>query len=615
MEDKLLEFLKRIPWSSKDLLEQYFGPNELQQMLDMAGEEIVSIDYSDGKTYYSAQPANYRLIPGIPRREMVRKQMSHLYGYTIFDRAESPCFNADFRSCDEIGENWIRSWGDMGNISPDSLLFAVNPPAFGTNMLDVVVTRGNRERASFLRVQIEINWKNAGSNNVQVISLEDEITITPKMINEHSMGKYDPTMESYPKLPSHFNDLYNSTDKNIISMQEVKSLNICHKCIELAALDIRMLIFIACNPFLTKPEIGLLLGGDSSDCDSVKLCEREYNRIMEIIARLDYLTRQRLLKHIVSGPMKDTYILTWESIDILAGYYGTIPAYLKKYSALPLQAFNEGDFIDNASNLRGKFPYFDSHCFYKQRWGVIRPEHQTLIKEVTSAFFCGARSLKSEFKYDVNASGLSTISTNLKMSYRYNRKNLFRSLCPDASFNLYYSSGNGMKKKMKVFLEIERNTNHKNIVLGKIDKYRKFIPAAESFYKDYDEIAVVFLYDDTDADPGMIMDKTTSLLKEMQIWHISGYVGLLSDAKKVPEGWIPKHGEIEMNTCGNMYVYQKMWRTSLDDDYCQKHTLFDYHQSDDPEYYKLSWVKENLKQQGKFWNGRRISNINYQEED
>ena len=138
MNNKLIDFLRRMPWASRELLENYFEAEDLEKDLLLYSKKITSITRADNQTYYSAKPANYHLLPGISRREMVRKFMSEKYGYSIFDEAESPCGNADFRVFLEDSETWIRVWGDMGHVAPECLLIFRNPPVFGDNVRDII---------------------------------------------------------------------------------------------------------------------------------------------------------------------------------------------------------------------------------------------------------------------------------------------------------------------------------------------------------------------------------------------------------------------------------------------------------------------------------------------
>ena len=138
MNNKLIDFLRRMPWASRELLENYFEAEDLGMDLLLFLKKTTSITRADNQTYYSAKPTNYHLLPGISRREMVRKFMPEKYGYAIFDEAESPCGNADFRVFLEDSETWIRVWGDMGHIAPECLLIFRNPPVFGDNVRDII---------------------------------------------------------------------------------------------------------------------------------------------------------------------------------------------------------------------------------------------------------------------------------------------------------------------------------------------------------------------------------------------------------------------------------------------------------------------------------------------
>ena len=597
-ENELLDLLKRFPWASEKMLQNFYGSEPFGKMREAAGDKIVSIQLPDGVTYYSAAPANYRLIPGIRRREMVRLYTVNEYGYEAIKEGESPCFNADLRFYNKETNRWIRVCGDLGNISPDSMLFSIIPPVFGRNLEDIILTVGNLERAELLGIQIENTWKKAPANTVRIITWPGYDTVIPELSENKPNTEYDPYMDCYPKLPGVIKKPYSDTGKKKVSIQEIRSIEIAKQCANLTENDIQLLNFIACNPFMKDSEIALLFAGDSSHRDDVCKCAielRRHNETMDLIKRL---MNHKLLKRIANGPMKNTYIPTWQSIDFLAAYYGTIPAFMRKFSQIPLKEFKESDFTENRKTLDEPFDFFDSHCSYKQRWGVVRPEHQNLVKEFSAALLCGARSLKAMHDRNVQVTNMKTISSCMKIVSRIRKRKQYRWLIPDGSCDIYYSDNESIKR-MKIFFEIERNTNHKDTVLQKLEKYRKILPAAEQFYKGYDEIAVVFFYEDTEENRSEVLEKTTALLEKMKLYRIKGYVGLMSDAKNVPAGWINKHGPIEESTCGYMYVYGRIWRTSMDKDLHRKHTLFDYHRKENQEYKNLAWVRWNLDRQGK----------------
>ena len=116
-----------------------------------------------------------------------------------------------------------------------------------------------------------------------------------------------------------------------------------------------------------------------------------------------------------SGEMKETYIPTWQGMDLLAAYHGTIPLYLKKYSQWPQKSFEKEDFELFRGCFNDSFHFYDSHTYYEMRWGTIRPEHQKLCNKFGAALICGARSKKGMEKKNIEISGLTTISSNLKM--------------------------------------------------------------------------------------------------------------------------------------------------------------------------------------------------------
>lgn len=75
---------------------------------------------------------------------------------------------------------------------------------------------------------------------------------------------------------------------------------------------------------------------------------------MGIIGDVDRLENMGLLKCIVKGPMKETYIPTWQAVDLLAAFHGTLPVWLNRYSQWPLRNFEKKDFDDFRSYITYK---------------------------------------------------------------------------------------------------------------------------------------------------------------------------------------------------------------------------------------------------------------------
>ncbi len=564
MKKTLVDFLHRMPWASRYLLEKYFGPEDLENDIHKYSERITSIKRADDQIYYSVKPANYHLLPGISRREMVRKFMADQYGYSVFDSAESPCGNADLRTFHEDSGIWTRVWGDMGHIAPECLLIFRNPPVFSADTHDIVVTCQVPERISFLKIQAEINWEDAQKGSVEIFEIGENFrrSIRPEFEFKRNMKKYDPQKEGYPEFAKELVPPFNDTGEKQISVQEIRSTSLCRLSAELEQQDYDLLRFIACNPFLTIPEIALLFGGNSCCAMSYTDTEAEYKNIMMGMDRAGNLVKKNLLKIISQGQMEDTCIPAWQGVDLLAAYQGTIPFYLKKYSQWPQKSFAEKDFAEHRALLDERFSFFDSHCFYTKKWGEIRPEHQILCNKFCSALICGARFLKSVYGFNIEVSGLTAVSSNLKISSVFHGRNIIKQLHPDGCCTVT-CSGTGFSKKWKLFIEIERNRNDKKDLLEKLEKYRDFIPAAKQFYEGYDDVIVMFFYDDSEEERnGSLEEKRRILLETMRNYGIRGCFGRLSDARKSIEGWDPKHDTIEKETCGNMYVYRKMWQVS-----------------------------------------------------
>ena len=234
---------------------------------------------------------------------------------------------------------------------------------------------------------------------------------------------------------------------------------------------------------------------------------------------------------------------------------------MKKYSQWPQESFTKKDFECFRGCLDNSFSFYDSHTYYKDRWGTFRPEHQKLCNKFGAALICGARSKKAMDRKNIEVSNLTTISSNLKITAVSHGTKTIKQLHPDGSCNIEWAEA-GITHKWKVFIEIERNTNSIKKLLTKIEKYRKIIPAFKQFYSEFDDIAVMFFFDDTGENPGKAIEKGNMLREIMKNSGIRGFIGFRSDALHTPSEWLNKHDEIETYACGGMMLYQNMWLTT-----------------------------------------------------
>ncbi|MBQ6520225.1 MAG: hypothetical protein IJI14_16035 [Anaerolineaceae bacterium] len=569
MKKNGLSLLKNFAWLCEDLLYEAVGRNEAQKLLMSVGERITEITRTDGRKYYSPYSGAEGMIPGIPRREMVRKFAISKFGYDVLETGKSPYMNADLIFYDKKSSRWVRIWGDMGYLSPESLVLFRNPPIFGKNILDLIVTAQGGERPAVLCAQTELGWADAGKNQVEIYFYKSSNPVIPETNGDGADFPYTPDMECYPRIDfskSNTPKMYNDTKKKEINIQLIRAGIIGGIGSMLSVLDYDILRFIACNPFYQSKEIALLYGGDDSDENDLTGLKRERDMMYTIDSRIKDFIELGLVQNLFEKKYQDRLILTWTAIDLLAGYHGTIPLYMQKYCQWPQHRFEKEDFDQIRDTLTNDYPYFDSHNYYSKQWGVNLHAHQKLCREFCNALVTGSRTLKSRYKINVTAKDVNTISANLKTVRFINGKMRIRPVHPDGRCTLSYVKDNTSQKKWQIFIEIERNTNTIKTLMEKIDNYRKVIPAARQFYNDFDDVVLVFFFDDSDNRHGSVENKINLLLKKMKECGITGYISTTSRAAAgIPLQWKPKYGYLEEKMCGSMMLYRKIWYSTNTD--------------------------------------------------
>ncbi len=556
--------LQRFPLCAGGMLRGYLGPNRAKRILRENSDAIFPVTRRDGETYYAASEDDFHLLPGVSRRELVRKYAVNRFGYKVLESGLSPCKNADLIFFDKECDIWYRIWGDMGYLAPDSLMLFRAQPLFGSNLIDIIVTAQGGERAEFLKVQTEMEWTEAGPGRVQICDITKGYShrITAETTGQGSEIAYDIAMEDYPQVnfsKSNTPKMYNNTRKKSINIQRLRSAEIAVKSAGLSVFDYDLLRYLACNPFLELKEAAVLYGGGYAGRNDISGLRKERDSIAETQQAIGKLTEMGLLRRLDSKNYANRYILTWQAIDLLGAYHGAIPLFMQKYCQWPQKKFTREDYRKERKYLSEPYPYFDSHNRYADKWGENLYEHQKLCRKFSNALISGARTLKSQYGVDVEVDSVNTIAANLKAVRYINGKKRIKHIHPDGRCTIR-KSDSLCTSRCQLFLEIERNTNSKEKLIRKIENYRKIIPAAKSFYKEYDDIILVFFFDDRDNSHGSVKNKIMLLLDRMKKANIRGYISTYSLAvSNIPATWSPKYSAAEDRITGGMMVYRKIW--------------------------------------------------------
>lgn len=556
--------LRRFPLTAGSMLGGYLGPNRAKRILSENSDAIFSVTRRDGGTYYAVSEDDFRLLPGVSRRELVRKYAVNRFGYKVLESGLSPCKNADLIFFDKDSGVWYRIWGDMGYLAPDSLMLFRAQPLFGSNLIDIIVTAQGGERSEFLKVQTEMEWTEAGPGRVHICDITKGYShrITAETAGQGSEIDYDVAMEDYPQVDfskSNTPKTYNDTKKKGINIQCLRSIEVAAKSARLSVFDYDLLRYLACNPFLELKEAAVLYSGGYAGRNDIRGLRKERDAIIETQNVIGMLTEMGLLQRLNSKNYANRYILTWQAIDLLGAYHGAIPLFMQKYCQWPQKKFTKEDYKKERKYLSAPYPYFDSHNRYADKWGENLYEHQKLCREFSNALISGARTLKSQYGVDVEADSMNTIAANLKTVRYVNGKRRMKHVHPDGRCTIRKS--NSLRtSRFQLFLEIERNTNSKEKLIQKIENYKKVIPAAKSFYREYDDIILVFFFDDRDNSHGSVKNKILLLLERMKKAKISGYISTYSLAvSNIPPAWSPKYAAGEDRITGGMMVYRKIW--------------------------------------------------------
>ena len=573
-ENKIvLDLIRHFPLAEKGMLCSYLGQNRFNRILKNIEEEIIAIERRDGKTYYAVSEDDLHYLPGVSRRELVRKYAIRRFGYRVLKNGMSPCKNADLIFFDDRDKTWYRLWGDMGYLAPESLMLFRAQPLFGSNLTDIIVTAQGGERADFLKSQVELEWTEAGQGKAHVCDITKgwEHQITPETNGEGSEFEYDVSMEEYPVVDL---KVYNDTKKKSVNIQQLRSLEIAIKSAKLSVFDYDLLRYIACNPFLELKETGILYSGGYVNRNYVSDMKLEAKAINDTMQTVEKLTKMNLLKRLETQNYKNRYILSWQAIDLLGAYHGTIPLYMQKYCQWPQVKFEKADFEKEREYLSEPYRYFDSHNYYSVKWGESLFDHQKLCREFCNAIISGARTLKSTYGVDVEADNVNTVAANLKTVKYVNGKRRIKPIHPDGRCTIR-TTVSGRTSVYHLFIEIERNTNPTKKVVEKIETYKKVIPAARSFYRNYDDIALVFFFDDRDQSHGNVKNKIRVLIEKMRLAKITGYVTTYSlAAADIPETYIPKYSAYEKFMTGNMMLYRKIWYSTESKNWDDLSSLF-----------------------------------------
>ena len=84
----LLDILKRFPLAGSSMLEAFFGKNRAERLISECAAEIRAVPRTDGRMYYVLSEDDFHMLPGVSRRELVRKFAVNKYGYSVLKNGD-----------------------------------------------------------------------------------------------------------------------------------------------------------------------------------------------------------------------------------------------------------------------------------------------------------------------------------------------------------------------------------------------------------------------------------------------------------------------------------------------------------------------------------------------
>jgi len=355
-EDTLVDFLRRMPYSSRGFLDRVFGEMVVGRLLHEEGGRLRSYEVKGSGVCYADRKEPACVLLDLCRLEVARNFALEVMGEDAIRAGLSPGFEADGEF---LWDNrWWRLWVDLGGCAPEALGFIREPPKeYGGGVRDIILTC-DQDRLDSLVNQVELSWGGGRKIHVWLVGTGIQRVARPKR-------RTSATIEWKPygrrELEAHIRIRHRGDHRRSV-LGRIAS--------KLSMEDWEVLVEAGNNPLLTTYELAYLFSDDGRD-------------MRARIDRIKGVEESGLIETgrspIARDQLEDRKIITPLAIEMLAGYWGTKPDYMRRFQPWPQKA---------DSKIRGKTKY-------SLRWLSNLGDHQRLVRQFAMSLLYGARCVSN----------------------------------------------------------------------------------------------------------------------------------------------------------------------------------------------------------------------------
>lgn len=372
-------FVMRHPFVSRKLMDEVFGREIAQEMLDTADGQLIRVEVKGRGLCLADRHEPMSTLMDLDRAEMARWYVLRVMGREAVAASLAPGFEADGEFL--WNERWWRVWVDPGGCAPEALRFIQSPPReFGEEVQDLVVT-ADASRMDTLARQVELTW--GGGKKVLVMHTGGQLhrVARPRalMVQRRAWKPYGrQELAAQVRMRQRGNTKRSLMASVAMGMDEQ---------------DWSLVVEAGNVPLMTRYELSYL---QTDEADQVR----------DLIERLGALEAAGLLETPRSGAVRDQLehrkVVTSLGLEMLAAHWGTTVSNMMKMHPWP-----------QVVDRRTKRPA------YGLGWLGSRSEHQRLVRQFALALVQGARSVSNSLG-EAQVRIVTTIGSRLL--YRDRRK-------------------------------------------------------------------------------------------------------------------------------------------------------------------------------------------------